>query len=373
MEPQIYTLQEEVELTKKILADPGATIPALFFNSVDRLICKILRRKEPFHWWVSVLVLALASQAPTLLISYFFNEMQLWKAYKIGYIWMGYILLGLFAIVIARFGIFYLFNNLNKNIVATIQREGDLEDLRKILTYVWSREGSIKKVTYFTLAFTAFWCISFSSIYSGYLGVKFIGYGLFSGTIVFGLLTGPALYMEAWFFLFILHIGTYKFHLNETAPVYSETVQRISKTVTILLYSFAVFIAFSTAAVSFDPVTGNFNPGAVLLVTLIGWIPTTIYFIGSQISINRIVTSAKWRTLSRIQEEIEKLHNGDLTDKGNIEAINRLMDYHMRIRTSPDSTLSIGTGLNFVNQLALPFIGVFLANINNIRNFFYPP
>jgi hypothetical protein len=370
METPKGTLQEEIERTSAILADPDGTIPALFFDSVDRLICKILRRKKLLPWWVSVLILALASQVPTLIISYFFNEIQLWKTYRIGYIWMGYIILGLSATVIARFGVFYLFDSLNKHIVSSIQREEDLIDLQKMLAYVWLRKGSIKWVVYFMLTFTAFWCISFSAIYANYLEVNFIGFGLFSGTIIFGLLTAPALYMEAWFFLFILHLGTYKFRLNETAPVYSETVQRISRTLSILLYSFAIFIAFSTAAVSVNPKTGGFNLDAVLLVSLIGGFPTTIYFIGSQISINRIVTSAKWRTLSRIHKEIEKLHNGDLTNKGNIEALNRLMDYHTRIRTTPDSTLTVGTGLNFINQLALPFIGIFLANIDKIRDFF---
>ena len=316
--------------------------------------------------------MALASQAPTLIITYFLNETQRWQQYRLGYIWMGYILLGLSATIIARFGIFYLFDSLNKHIVDSIQREEDLKDLQKMLAYVWLRKGSIKMVTYFTLAFTAFWCISFSAVYASesFLNVPFIGYGLFIGTVVFGLLAGPALYMEAWFFIFILHLGTYKFHLNETAPVYSETVQRISRTLSILLYSFAIFIAFSTIAVSFNPKNGDFNLDAVLLVSLIGGFPTAIYFIGSQISINRIVTSAKWRSLSRIHEEIEKLHNGDLTNKGNIEALNRLMDYHARIRMTPDSTLTLGTGLNFVNQLALPFIGILLANIDKIRDFF---
>ena len=189
---------------------------------------------------------------------------------------------------------------------------------------------------------------------------------------MFGILTAPALYMEGWFFLFILHVGGYSFRLNETAPAYSEVVQRFSRTTTILLYSFALFIAFCTFAVSFDPVSGQFNVPAVVLVAIIGWIPTTIYFIGSQVSINRIVTSAKWATLNRIQDEISKLQKSDITNRANVDAINRLMDYHLRIFQTPNSTLGLGTSLNFVNQLALPFVGLLLANIDNIRGFFFP-
>jgi hypothetical protein len=209
---------------------------------------------------------------------------------------------------------------------------------------------------------------------------KFIGWGLFVGTVVFGLLTGPALYMEGWFFYFIIHLGQYHYRLNETSPAHSEVIFRITRTLTFLLYSFAVFIAFSTVAVAVKPkidspkfdIGSILNVEPILLVALIGWIPTIVYFIGSQFSINRIIISAKWKTLSRIQNEISELHNSDITNKENIEAINRLMEYHTRIRLTPDSTLSLGTGLNFVNQLALPFTGILLANIEKIWNIFFP-
>lgn len=366
MRSENKSFKQELIYTKRILADPGETIPALFFSSVDRLICILLRQEQPLSWWISVVALALISQLPTWIISYFFDETQRWREDYLGYFWMGYILLGLSAIVIARVGVFYLFKNINEYVVDKIQRKEDLKDLQKILSYVWLREGSIKKVLYFTLVFTAFWSVSFSTVYANFLKGDFIGFGLFSGTIVFGVLAGPALYMEAWFFVFIIHIGKYKFHLNEVAPVYSEAIQRLSRTITALLYSFAIFIAFSTSAVSYNPITKSFNPLAVLLVTLIGWLPTIIYFIGSQISISRIIVSAKWKTLNRIQGEIQKINKSDITNKENIEAINRLMDYHTSIRITPDSTLSLGTGLNFANQLALPLIGLLLANTQNI-------
>lgn len=383
METESRSFEEELEYVKGILSDPGGTIPVLFFGSVDSEIRRIselfsqkTERKDerPLPWWVSIVVVALLSQIPTLLLSISLDETQRWREYNLGFLWMGYILLGLSAILIARAGVIYLFRNVNDYVVDKIQRLENLVDLEKILKYVWLRKGSRRNVMLFTIAFSVFWWGSFSKVYADYLKVDFFefGYGLMVGTIVFGILTAPALFMEAWFFIFILHVGNYKFNLNEAAPVYSEVVQRFSRTTTILLYSFALFIAFSTYAVSFDPVTGEFNAKAVVLVAIIGWLPTTIYFVGSQISINRIVTSAKWHTLNRIQDEIRKLHTGDIVEKDTVEAINRLMEYHTRIRTTPNSTLSISTSLNFVNQLALPFIGLLLTNLDKVRDFLFP-
>ncbi|NTW45292.1 MAG: hypothetical protein HGB14_12905 [Anaerolineaceae bacterium] len=394
METERRSFEEELKYIKGILSDSDGTIPVLFFSSVDMelyRISEILTRRRnrndvlgkdqhkfneerPLPWWVSVVVVALASQIPTLLMTVSFDETQRWRDFHLGFLWMGYILLGLSAILIARIGVVYLFRNVNSYVVDKIQRLEDLQDLEKVLKYVWLRERSRKYVMFFTLAFSVLWSISFSNIYADYLGVSFFefGYGLIVGAIVFGILAAPALFMEAWFFIFILHVGSYKFQLNETAPVYSEVVQRFSRTTTNLLYSFALFIAFSTYAVSFDPASGEFNVRAVLLVAIIGWVPTTIYFMGSQVSINRIITSAKWDALNRIQNEIGKLHNGDIVDKDTVETINRLMEYHTRIRTTPNSTLGFSTGLNFVNQLALPFIGLLLTNLDKVRDFLFP-
>jgi hypothetical protein len=143
-------------------------------------------------------------------------------------------------------------------------------------------------------------------------------------------------------------------------------IAQLSRIITTLLYSFAVFIALATLAVVF-------NIGAILLVTLIGWVPTIIYFWGGQRSLSKIITSAKWKTLNRIQEKIKALNKSDIGNKDNIESINRLMDYYERIRITPNSTFNVGIGFSLFNQLALPLTGLLVANIEKIRNLFPSP
>jgi hypothetical protein len=50
--------------------------------------------------------------------------------------------------------------------------------------------------------------------------------------------------------------------------------------------------------------------------------------------------------------------------------INRLMDYHERIRATPNSNLNLQSLGNFLNQLALPLLGFLLANIDTVINLF---
>lgn len=354
MHTETNTYQDELERTRKILANPESTLPALIFSTTGRVVCRITRRNEPLPWQYNAVVIALVVQLPTLFLSLLLNETAQWN--RLGFLWMGYLELGLFASVLAHVAVFNVYRNMNMYVVDAIQKEEDLKDLQKVFDRVGSRKNSV----IFTGVFTLFWCISFSWFLSEYIH-QFIGIGLFVGTIIFGLLTGPAVYLEGCYYFFITHLGNYSYRLNETSPAHSQVIYRISRIITVLIYSIAVFIAFATAAV-------GFNGGAIVLAVLIGWIPTIVYFFASQLSIGRIVTIAKWKTLDRIQDEIRKLNNSDITNKENIEAVNRLMDYHERIRSTPNSTLNLGSGLNFLNQLALPVVGVLFANLDKIRN-----
>ncbi len=350
--------QEHINLINKTLDAVDKTIPGMIFNAPDYIVGKITHKKKSLPWYANLIVLTLAIQLPTLLITFLLKETNLWWDKSLGLIWIGYIELGLLAVVLTYIDVKHLFSNMKENVLKEIQSIENLKNLRKVLTYT----RSVKHAMRFTIPFTIFWCISFSQVNSSYVGYR-IGIGLIIGTIVFGLLVGPALYMLGWLFVLINHLGLYNYNLHETSPAHSDLIQHFSNIFSTLLYSIAMFIAFGSLAVAS-------NPKNEILVIVIGWMPITAYFIHSQNTISKIISLAKWKTLSRIQKEINVLNTGDIKDKSNFETINRLMDYHERIRATPNSTLNLRTGLNFLNQLALPLLGLLLTNIQVIIDAF---
>ena len=107
---------------------------------------------------------------------------------------------------------------------------------------------------------------------------------------------------------------------------------------------------------------------------LLGWLPTITQFLVNQYAIRKIIISAKWRNLNRIQEQIKDLQNVNLKEapEATIARINQLMDLHDRIGAKPNSILSWSTGLSFLNQLMLPVLGSLLGNIDKLLKLINP-
>lgn len=351
-------IQERQLMKKDNYISPDLTLPGLIFGTVGYIVCLITRRKEPLPWTYSMLVLALVIQLPTLVMSNLLNEREQWAA--LGFFMMAHLELGLFSTVLAYRGFKYLHTNLKNYVFDEIQSVNHLRDLQKILL----RACSTNQALPFSAVFTLFWCVGFSSISSSYTN-QFIGYGILSGAVVFGFLLGSALYMLAWSYNFVIRLALYDYYLNATSPANTEVVARLSRVCTFLIYNISVFISFAAITVSS-------NTEIVLLVTLMGWSLMIVYFISSQFTISRIITTGKWKTLNRIHNLINDLYDKDIPNKNNIEAIDRLTGFHKQISITPNSTLNFGTALNFINQLALPLVGFLLANIEKIRHLFSP-
>jgi len=60
----------------------------------------------------------------------------------------------------------------------------------------------------------------------------------------------------------------------------------------------------------------------------------------------------------------------NIAEKETVEAINRLMDYHDRIKATRNSALDLRAGLNFLNSLLLPLLAFLLANLKEVLKLF---
>jgi hypothetical protein len=164
-----------------------------------------------------------------------------------------------------------------------------------------------------------------------------------------------------------LRLRFYKFKLYESNPAHSEIIENIS----VLLNRYTYGYVFINSLLQLSLTTLNLPIFVqVVFMIVVGWMPVIIQYLANQVCIRNIISLAKRKTLSRIQVEVQMLHEGDINDKENMEKINRLMDYHERIRVTPNSAVNVQSLANFLNQLALPLLGFLLANISTIIDFF---
>jgi hypothetical protein len=68
-----------------------------------------------------------------------------------------------------------------------------------------------------------------------------------------------------------------------------------------------------------------------------------------------------------VQTKIEKLYSGeDIPDKDTLDRLSKLMDYHDRIKATPNSALNFRSSLNFLNSLLLPILAFVFANLDKV-------
>jgi DNA-binding GntR family transcriptional regulator len=101
------------------------------------------------------------------------------------------------------------------------------------------------------------------------------------------------------------------------------------------------------------------------------WSPTIALFILYQTSLASIIRRAKWKALNEIQSQVEELRaSNNLKDKETMEAINRLMDFHDRVKATRNSAIDSSTIINFINSLLLPLLAFLLGNFDKVLSFF---
>jgi hypothetical protein len=134
------------------------------------------------------------------------------------------------------------------------------------------------------------------------------------------------------------------------------------------VYIAAVLAAIVTLVAA---LLGWLTLATIIFLALVGWGPLTALFVTNQVALAKIITRAKWKKLNEIQAQIEKLEaEENIAEKETMETINRLMDYHDRIKATRNSALDLRAGLNFLNSLLLPLLAFLLGNLKEVLKLF---
>ncbi len=175
---------------------------------------------------------------------------------------------------------------------------------------------------------------------------------------------GIASYYLLYLLSLSLHLGGYDFKVYTLDPRNSEIIEDISSLVTTFVYLIAAFMAVVTTVLV---LTGWATLPVITPATIITWIAVVALYAVNHYALAKIITRAKWKTLNSIQMQIEAIHNqGHPAQKETAEAIDRLMNYHDRIRGTPNSAFNFRAGLNFVNSLLLPLLAFLLSNLKGL-------
>ncbi len=175
-------------------------------------------------------------------------------------------------------------------------------------------------------------------------------------------------YLYPFFVALPARLSGYHFDLYTTDPSSSEVVGRLSQLLTYIMYIAIAYVVLLTLGLTYFNIL-TLETG--LFFGLMVWVPTVLLYGAGQFRLSGLISQAKWKMLNEVQSKIESLHaKEDIPDKETLERLEKLMDYHDRIKGTPNSALNFRAGLNFLNSLLFPVLAFVLANIDIVIGFF---
>jgi len=163
-------------------------------------------------------------------------------------------------------------------------------------------------------------------------------------------------YLYPFYLMFPPELRRYRFDLYSPDPSSSEVVGRLSRLLSFILYVTMGFIIQLMIGLGLFNVLSESTLVPGFVVSLLVVSPMVIMYAAGQYHLSDLIIRAKWKMLNELQAKIEKLSGGeDIPDKDTLERLSKLMDYHDRIKTTPNSALNFRASLNFPSwRLSLP-------------------
>ena len=364
-------IEKREELKRRLAAGEYKTLVDVFLEWVDRLIRKITRQSKPLPLWLITIILILAFVLISFTLNYITgdiaNVVKLVESlgFERGFetplgIWIAILTIAS-SLMLNRYvgGILVLCRD---DVLDAIESMAGLKELETWLEKVCNRRLHFLVTIVGSSLATLFTVIPLGN----QLGV-FVGYGLALGTIIGNMAVWSFVYQL--FVVGLLSVGLRRYDLKLFAadPASSELISRLSREFTYIVYFVAVIAAVSTLTLALPGLLPYYG----ILLVLSYWAALIAIFALNQTSLSSIIRRVKWKTLNEIQAKVEKLQAiENFEDKETMEAINRLMDYHDRVKATRNSAIDLGTTLNFINSLLLPLLAFVLGNLDLVLNLF---
>jgi hypothetical protein len=360
-------IEKREELKRQLAAGEYKPPVNVMLDGTGHLIQKLTRNPEPIPFWYSAVVIALVILLISFLTSILLGENAetMPRSFRIQDILFEISTVGLMlaASIVGKIHGDVSFTVWRHHLLDAIESVADLADLQRWLAAFCD----VKKLFFFSLAFavlsSSYGLILLSTIRGG-----FLGFGPTILIIIADLLAGAFLYYLFLLLALPVRLSRYQFKLYAADPSSSEVIDHLSDMLSNWVYIVAVVVAIFTLLVA---LSGLLTLGIIIILAPLFWGPLTAFFIINQVALAKIITRAKWKTLNEIQAKVETLQaQENIAEKETMEAMNRLMDYHDRIKATRNSALDLRAGLNFLNSLLLPLLAFLLANLDKLLKLF---
>jgi len=365
-------IEKREELKRRLAAGEYKTLVDVFLAWTNRVIQKLTRQTKPLPLWLMTVFLSLTISLIAFGASYVVGDLTNFRnvaeTFGFGYGLGVLLLISIVALTIATVIV------INQSIrrIFVLWRD-DILDASESVTSLQEFEDWLGKACNLRLHFLV---AIFGGLLGGLFGVAsistllgaFVGYATTFGFIILNMFSAAFYYQLAMVILLPMILRRYDLKLFAADPATSELLSRLSGELGFFVYFIAFFSALITLAMT-TLIRGSQVIGIALVLGL--WLPIIAMFVLNQTGLSSIIRRAKWKTLNEIQARVEKLHASEkLGEKDTMEAINRLMDYYDRIKSTRNSRVDLGAVLNLINSLLLPLLALALGNIDKILALF---
>jgi len=362
-------IEKREYLKRRLASGEYKTLVDICLGWFERLLQKVTRRTEPLPLWFVTMTLCVVIIVVTNAAIYFAGD---WTAYLRNGASFGFGYEIGFLINLSNGAIFIImtiFINQYINRFFILWRD-TIFDRTESLTSVKKIEAWLKKCCNWrlhlllTIVFTIWSSSAGFFLGNAIPGLDTGGYGLMFTNTVNYIITSLMVYQFIMVILLYASLRNYDLKLFAADPGNSEFLSRLSGELGFLVYITAFFIAVLSFWLSR---LGLFASSLGIVVILVWWLPLIALFILYQTNLSSIIRRAKWKTLNEIQSQVEELRaTNNLKDKETMEAINRLMDFHDRVKATRNSAIDSNTILNFINSLLLPLLAFLLGNLDKV-------
>jgi ABC-type multidrug transport system fused ATPase/permease subunit len=364
-------IEKREELKRQLAAGEYKTLVDVFLAWTNGVIQKITRRSKPLPLWLMTvflsLVIILILFGAVYVAGDFITIRNIAETLGSGF---GLGVLSLPSIVIAPVVTIIVLNQ-SVGRVFVLWRD-DILDATESAPSLHAFEDWLEKVCNRRLHFrvTIFWGLLFGLLAVSILSTnrgEFMGYGYTFAQIILAMISFAFFYQAFLVIPLPAMLRRYDLKLFAADPATSELLSRLSSELSALVY----FVAFYSAIATLTIVAMGTPQTTGLVLVLFLWLPIIAMFIWNQTSLSSIIRRAKWKTLNEIQAKVEKLQAVEnFEDKETMDSINRLMDYHDRVKATRDSALDFRAYLNFINSLLLPLLAFLLGNLDLVLSLF---